>query len=498
MIEQFDDFIEDYHEKTEVFSEIENDNYKKENVFKDIFFENNNYYNSEKVQEFIFVSYFTSTNYCTFDDFKNQYLFFEAVKKNKNYPMIDYILKNNNLIEIIDLLPKMNKYINDIYNKLSLKISKNDLEKEIKNIDILREKRDNLDNQINQINSFNDILQKIIAKTNCNINIKITENSKISDILNIEKNEINTIYKEIIKEYNKFLKQTKIYNETQNIEPIIIQSSSEKDYMLFKRFNNNENNMITAKQRLNEIIILCSSRNRIKDKKINVVDGGKINYNYELIENILEEEFLLGKKLFSETQKTFVFSNKYFNEESNNLLFQLSEKYKQKEVNEDAIKQIDNDYKTKDALIDLYYNLQYIIIYLMIYEKNNEYINSETSIEYIIKLIEKGNYKMSDTFTSSPLVDFISVNTLLSVYEKVESNAFQYLTEGIKIEEMQIKKELKDKIENELKNEKLLLNDKILTNGFKKYILRYYLGDNNENLLEFMNKYFADIFNNHN
>ena len=131
----------------------------------------------------------------------------------------------------------------------------------------------------------------------------------------------------------------------------------------------------------------------------------------------------------------------------------------------------------------------------MIYEKKNEYINSKTSIEYIIKILEKGNYKMTDTFTSFPLLDSIYVNTLLSIYEKIELKAFQYLTEQIKMDEMKIDEKSKDKIIEYFKNDKLLLKDEKLTNGFKKYILRYYLGDNGNNLLEYMAKNFNDIFN---
>ncbi len=409
--------------------------------------------------------------------------------------MIDYILKNNKLIEIIGLIPKMNKFINDIYNKLSLKISKNNLDKEIGN---------NL--QGINLNSFNEVLKKIIEKLNLKEDINITEKSKYSDILNIKDNKIYRIYKAIIDEYNTFLEKTEIYEDNKEImEEVVIQSSSENEYMIFQS-DNKEKKKISAKERLKEILILCSNRSRIKeDDKINIYDGGKIEYNYDLIENILEDEFILGRKKFSKEQKTFIFSDKMFKADSNNLLLELNEKYEQVEIQNEIIQTISqkivSDYNSKNNIIDFYYNLQYIIIYLMTYEKNNKYILSKTSISDIIKIIRKANYTMSDNFTSfiDGFSDSLFVNTLFSIYEIIELKAFQYLTEEIKIEKMEIEKESKNKIIKyfEDNKDKLLLNDEKLSNGFKKFILRYYLADadNNIKILDYITSHFEDIFN---
>jgi hypothetical protein len=405
--------------------------------------------------------------------------------------MIDYIVNNNNLIELINLIPKMNEFINDIYNRLSLKISEADLDKEIQNINILKDFK---------FDSFNNLLKEIKNKIDFKEDINITQKSKISEIVNIKDNKINRLYNEIINKYNEFLKKTKIYEINKDrIETVIIQNSSENDYMIFKSY---DNNMILAEERLKEILILCSSRNRIKNEKINVYDGGKINYNYELIENMLEEEFILGKKIFSKTQKTFISSLKFWIDDSNNLLIELNQKFKQEEIEKDITQtisqKIDNDYNSEEKIIEFYYNLQYIIIYLMTYEKNNKYIDCKTSITDIIKIVEKENYRINEDFTSfvESFKDCLYINSLLAFYEMVELKAFQYLTREIKIDQIEIKKETKEKIENELKKDNLLLNDKILTNGFKKFILRYYLADNdNNNLIEYMTKYFEDLFN---
>ena len=133
----------------------------------------------------------------------------------------------------------------------------------------------------------------------------------------------------------------------------------------------------------------------------------------------------------------------------------------------------------------------------MTYEINNKYINEKMQISDLIKIIEKANYKISEIFTQfiETFKDSIFIKTLLFFYELVELKAFQYLTEEIKIQKILIKDETKKEIETKIKDEKLLLKDEILTNAFKKFILRYYLTDNNIDLLEYMTKFFADMFN---
>jgi hypothetical protein len=502
VIFKFENCVEDYYSKIKDLNKTENESNTDENIYKDsfidIFLENDQFYNNKnKLYNFKFSEYYTYTNFCTFDDFKNQYLYFEYLENENYHPMIDYIVQNNNFIELIDLIPKLNEFINDIYNRLSLKISKNDLDKEIENTNTLKD--------VN-FDSFNDLLKKIIEKINYKEDITITKKSKISEILNIKdkENKIYKLYKGIIDEYNNFLKQTKIYEIYKDImDSVVIQSSSENDYMIFKnnKKENNQNVTISAEDRLKDIIILCSSRDRIKNDKINVCDGGKIKYNYDLIENILEEEFLLGKKLFSETQKTFIFSNNVFNDDSNNLLLKLKEKFEQKEIETNIIqeisKAIERDYNSKEAIIDFYYSLQCIIIYLMRYEINNKYIKVKMSINDLIKIVEKANYKIGENFTQfmETFKDSIFINNLLSFYELVELKAFQYLTKEIKMKKIVIKDETKKEIETKLKDDKLLLNDEVLTNAFKKFILRYYLSDNSNNLLEYMTNSFADMFN---
>ena len=60
----------------------------KKDIGRDIFFEENDFYNNEKEKpdsKYPLISYFTSTNFCTFEDFRKQriYLFNDEIENEK-------------------------------------------------------------------------------------------------------------------------------------------------------------------------------------------------------------------------------------------------------------------------------------------------------------------------------------------------------------------------------------------------------------------------------
>ena len=456
-------------------------------------YEDNKFFNdkiNEPDKKCPYISYLTLTNFCSFDDFKNQYLCF--TKGNDTYPMIDSIINNNEICEIIYFIPKLNSLINYFYNELVLKINEDEQNKEISSF---------IKNKNTKI--LDDDLINFLNKKK----IKISLKSKISEVINIKKNQIFNLYKLIINEYNYFLSHIKIYKENKsrgNVESIIIQSASENDFVTFKTKNKKKdsNNIISAKERLNQIIYLYSKRNRLQDDLINVYDGGKIIYDYEFIENILQKEFILGKKNFSETQKTFIFSNNVFSDERSDILVNLKNKYPQIEIKEkkniEEFFNLKNNKEIKELLINIYYDFQYLIIYLMIYDQE-EYDCNNIKINYIIKIIEKENYKMSK-YTHELMAkydDFLYICHLISFYEIIELKVFEYLTEGIK---EKMKGNLNTLMINQKKEiENILDKNEVKTgliNGIKRYILRYCIGDNkNRNdVLEKFNNNFEDLF----
>jgi hypothetical protein len=135
----------------------------------------------------------------------------------------------------------------------------------------------------------------------------------------------------------------------------------------------------------------------------------------------------------------------------------------------------------------------------MIYDQEEYDCNNNIKINYIIKIIEKENYKMSK-YTHELMAkydDFLYICHLISFYEIIELKVFEYLTEGIK---EKMKGNLNTLMINQKKEiENILDKNEVKTgliNGIKRYILRYCIGDNkNRNdVLEKFNNNFEDLF----
>jgi hypothetical protein len=332
----------------------------------------------------------------------------------------------------------------------------------------------------------------------------ISEESTISEIINIPNNFINKLYNEIIKRYNQFIKSIKIYiNNKDIIEPIIIQNANESDYITFYKTNDYSDSPMMMFERLLEIIQLYSKRNRLINSEINLSDGGKITYNYELIENKLEKEFIYGKKIFDENQKLFIFSNEIYSGDRNSIIIELSNKYKQVQISGEYMKVIE-EYLYKLQITDLtniYHNLQYIILFLMINEKNNKY-DSNMRLNDLVKIMSNTNFHTNPSFNAfiDQFYDMILLNNLLHLYQEIECRVFDNVTESIDQNmdknEMEINEGIKNKIENDLiENNKLITKD-VLINTMKKYILRYCINDHQNNN-DILNKYrnIDDIIN---
>ena len=480
----FSFYVDEYYKN---LSKIQKEN-NEDNIYFNILYETNKVFENNKyiTQNFPFITYLTNTNFCTFDDFEKQFLYFSIEK----YPLINSIIKNDDIIEIIECLPKINDFINFVYNELSLKISKDCINEKINKIFTFKNQNQNIKDRIKSFNEAYKRILKIFKEDNIK---EINEESQICEIINIKDNNINKIYAKIIERYNKFLKDLKIFNKN-IIKPVIIQNSSELDYIRFNKNIYNKN--ISIKDRLNEMIQLYSKRNRINNNKVNIYNGGAIIYDFDLIENKLEEEYILGKKTFEENQRLFIFSNEVFSEKRNNILIELNNKYPQEEIKEEYMKKIEEFLiENSNDLLKIYYDLQYLLIHLL--EKKEKIEPDNIRISDIIKIILKENYKMSDEFNKflKSYDDIITINNILFFYEKIELKLFDKLTEKIKPKK-EIKKEIRDKIDKYFEKNNLLLNKDILSDSLKKYILRYCLGNydiQNEALNNLTN--FNDIFN---
>ena len=441
------------------------DNSKELNEFKKIIFEDSNYYNKLKEDSYLF--YFTTPNFCTIDDFKYQYQIYDEY-----LPIIDYILsgKMDNIINILNTLPNLNSLINKNYNQYILKINKED------------SRTTNINVNAKDINNFNSNIQKINEYLKININ-EISNNSRISDIINIKDNNIYKMYQSfsnIIKIFNDFLSNLKIYKDnSKDIQTLAIQDFSEKETFNLK---NEKGKKISAYERLLQMIILYSKRNRYNDKEFNVYYGEKIIFDFETIENKLEKEIILGKKLLKNYQRLFIFSNEVYANERNNLLSDFIIRYPQIK-NEEILKKFQKDLEpyeeNRDDIINIYHNLQYIIIYLMKY-----YNNTNKNEDKNITLKNLSNYLNGYNIHKVLNTENYHIENIMELYEYIEIEKFDNFKEIFMSDQILNPNKLKNKKKKEIKKyftkKKILINEDIITVTMKKYLLRYCLGNYEE------------------
>ena len=430
--------------------------------FIKIIFEDYDYYNNkDNIDKIPYLNYLTTPNLCTIEDFEYQF-----ISSMERHPIIECILnrKENEIINIMNILPKINSFINKIYNKKILPISKEEAEnKTINDSDL------NLEDE--EINNFNNN----ILKLNINSGIEnITNDSKLSKVLNIKENEIYKLYNNIIQRYNKFISQLSIYNNDKDfLLPLIVQDFS-KEISFFK-------NPEEGLNELKKIICLYSKRNRLmledKNYKLNIYNGDKIDYDFQLIENILEKKYFINKNIFEKNHRTFIFSNNVFSGERNNLLAEIMEKYPQEKIKENIDLSSENESKETD--ISIYHNLQFIIINLkslLMYSGKNTLLENISEI-----LLKKYDYEIDKSFN----LNDINANNIICIYEIIEEKCFKYFKNILIPQNLRNDKD--NTIDDFLENLNLIKKD-VISEATKKYLMRYCLGDydKKENILKNM------------
>ena len=440
------------------------------NEIFDIISEKSKFYNNKKLinKKYPLLPYFTYTNYTSInDDFKNQYTYF--YNNSSNYPLISSILSDDKIFKIIEDLPNLNKIINHIHNELNMRYTKEEIEnKAIKEVfgDKLRE----------DIQYFNNFIE-----TNKNLfdqNKKLNDDKKLNEIINLPNSSVNYVYKEIIKMYNQFLLKMKIKKKVVNIfDEVIIQEAKEEDYNINYATNNDKK--LTIKEKLEELILLYSKRMRKINNELNVYDGGKIIYNFSVIEDKLEEQFIFGKKKFSEKQREFIFSSDIFKQEAN-IIKEFERNYIQQKIskeNKQEMKEYIENLKgrNEENVSNLFYELFLVFKYIT----QNKPIIKFRNEKDLIKYFELKNYKFTQLNvainTKNILKDSLSLKSILHFYELVENEAFNNLTKGIKqkIENDKIKldEDIIKNIDDCFEKNKIIKTDVIIS-AMKKYILR--------------------------
>ena len=450
--------------KDEIIKEKITDSGNKDEIL-DIISENPLFYNNKELmnRKYPLLSYFTYSNYTVLnDDFQNQFFYFN--NNSTDYPLISSVLSGDEIFEIIEYLPKLNKFINHIHDELNMRYTENEIQvKTIKEV---------FYDKINEdLSNFNNFIEK--NKQLFDQNKKISNDSKLSEIINLKGSSVNYVYKIIIDKYNKFLSKMKHIN-IKIFDKVLIQEAKENDYNINSVIKGEDK--ITLKEKLDELILLYSKRARKINGKINVYDGGKIIYNFTVIENKLEEQFIFGKKKFSEVQRLFIFSSEIFEQEAD-IIKKFSNIYPQKKINEENKTNMEKYIKTiqkknDDNVLNLFYELFFIFKYITKNALNFKFKNEKDLIKYL----ELKQYEFTQMNSAiSQLTGSLSLNSILYFYEIVEKEAFNNLTINIgkklSADEIIIDQEIEKNIEKCLKDNKTITTN-IIISAMKKYILR--------------------------
>ena len=227
-LENFSYYIDEHNKMIEKIG-INNNVLFKNNEFKKLITEEKKFYNENKIEnKYPFIIYLTMANFCGMEDFKNQFLY--LVNDKNNYPLINCLINNDEIITISKNLPFINDFFNEINNELMMKIRSDDINK---NIDLfLSENIKGIFNEYNdKINEINNLKSTKME----NIINEINNTTKILDVINIKDNSVNKVFNNFIKIYNDFLTSTKIYKDNKNIiKSIIIQEATKNDFINLK------------------------------------------------------------------------------------------------------------------------------------------------------------------------------------------------------------------------------------------------------------------------
>jgi len=469
IIINFDKYINEYYTYENISDKRKR--YDDENILIDILLEKPRFYNDKELLEkkYPLLPYLALKNHIEIiDHFKNQFIYYYY--NSTNYPFINSYLsgENNHIIKMINFLPKLNEFSNRVYDKLNMTLSRKDINKKT----IKQLFNNELDIDIIALNNFIENNNKIF-----NLNKKIGSEDNIKEIININGTNINIIYKEIINLYNKFLEKMKISDDIkESMENIIIQESKENDYNFNYVIKNG--NKITIQDKIDELILLYSKRERKINNYLNVYNGGKIIFNFDQIENKLEDEFIFGKRFFSEKQKMLIFSEELYEQEGM-ILKEIGNKIKQQKPNEEDNKKIKAflNKKNEDNILNIFYELFFVLKYMTQSEFDLIIKEGENGLNDLIKYFEIKSYKLPQLkIANNSLNNILQINNLLYFYEIVFNQAFQYLTSNIKQkiieDDFNIDEQTKNLIDSCLNLNKVIQLDTLIS-AVKKYIWRY-------------------------
>ena len=475
------------------------------------------YYNDKN--EYPYFKYFYYYNY---PDSNN---LFEIIESNNNYknkyPLTYNILRynsiNNNEIEKLKYIPKINKKINHLINNYSYTISreqalntkiKDEFSKKVDNKFIINNNKKNqkidsyLKDLIDLFKSFKDVdLQwgcHKLAKMDLSINY-----SKMAEIL-LDDNEpgyyLSSIYKKLIEYQNIFLEYIINCNVQNGLLHCFVKQLNNE--IMIQDANNNEilkldiegniNNNLKLYTNFDELIFI----NTIFDPHIN-----NINYELDQIEIELGNIILPGVRKFKSSDdgalRYIIYQFEGYRGKNSNILTNFNEKYppkeldnKEKTIFKEFIQNSDND-DYKSSL----FSLQLLIDYIQKTEKK-----PNMSLSKIVRDIPDHiniTEKIKLFFNNYPE---LTVVKLVRIFELFEYLCWEQIKENLldeymkKIDEEKKQSILKYLQENPDKNNYIKKNE--YASAIRKFISRYLAGKRSQSeinedrmLFDYLNRF---------
>ena len=421
--------------------------------------------------------------------------FNESENNRKNYPIINSILNDENLlikVNLMKFLQQMNEITNYMINNVSYKY-KRDIVKKIFVKDELQ-----IDNKIIElikefIPNYNKIISDINQKLGENLHqLNDYDNLKLGDLcIDSKKEGFGLCYVKMIEWQNSFIEDIQ-NSETSKLdvykgifdEPIMIQDCEADQIIdcpqIENDFNYKEDSEENIKFNLSKIIINNSFRKE-----------NKVEYNFDEIENQLISHIFTRIKKFKNEIREVVYQYEFSFDERSKIIHDFKEKYKQRELNEkesnDVISTLLNNQKRNEFDIkNIIFCLNVLIEIIL--EKNIDakmtlfsFINTESNCRKAITNQIKEFFQILNNMNKENDDEYLNINCLINLIEFLEL----FIWENIKMNlELKYKEDIDNTIKEYFKDSEDLDNEKklILCSVIRKFISRYLSEKNGENI----------------
>ena len=488
-----EEIINNYNNLSEQYLKLNKKVFEIKDKYLNILKETTNNFSDE---EFPYLKYLTVSTYPNLEELKN--ILNNIENKEEKYPVLyNYINSlNNNKIDKLQNIIKMNEFEMYLINKYSYKLSrinaKNRTVKDELNLNDINIKMKLKEESENFIEAYNNLLD-LSTKYMCRQVMpkkKIDNNDPLAYFLNDDgENDygmrIASIYQNFISFQNEFLDNIyeaikfsgKNYYYTKNITKEILAQNATKNEVVSLNIETDTYSSFY------EIYSNYSNRDIFElnenEYKINYKNYRNINYDLNSIENVLAEILLTGKKKFVADEQIFItYENEGYHGKKSSIILNIIQKYPQKPLNEEKKFNLISNLKDYENIKDILNSFQ-LFIYILIKLNLPTYkikFNDNFFTEQIPKYCEL-NYEFKNFLINNN----IQLENLIDVYELIEEKSFKDIIKNIdELYKIKIKDEMKEEIKkyfNNIKEKKNELNkiiDKtILTNVVRQFISRF-------------------------